>query len=212
MLYPLHQLSKHSTQSHITHIHSQHEECWYSTTYIRLQSLWQFLHMQSVVYDIKNQSQQNLMQAANVHWCHPVTPGQPHSGLAWCRMQRTACSTRIALSCIANGDDSAVFCFFLFLLTWPVTFELWRDFCTTYLTAKFDDPTFSRSEVIVRTNKQTHTLTNKQTPLKTSTLLRYAMPVGKHRTCIFTGSRWPMPMINSFRLISITQISRSHDP
>jgi len=110
------------------------------------------------------------------------------------------------------GMTQQFFCFFLFPVTWPVTFKLWRDFCTTYLTAKFDDPTFSRSEVIVRTNKQTHTLTNKQTPLKTSTLLRYAMPVGKHRTCIFTGSRWPMPMINSFRLISITQISRSHDP
>jgi len=33
---------------------------------------------------------------------------------------------------------------------------------------------FSRSEVIVRTNKQT----NKQTPLKTFTSLRYATPVG----------------------------------
>jgi len=47
---------------------------------------------------------------------------------------------------------------------------LQRDFCTVYLTAKFDRPTFSCSEVIVRTNKQT--------PLKTSTSLRYATPVG----------------------------------
>ena len=39
-----------------------------------------------------------------------------------------------------------------------------------HLTAKFHHPTFNRSEVIV--------LTNKQTPLKTSTLLRYATPVG----------------------------------
>jgi len=46
-----------------------------------------------------------------------------------------------------------------------------------YLTTKFDRHTFSRSAVIVRTNKQT----NKQTPLKTSTALpiRYATPVGK---------------------------------
>ena len=42
-----------------------------------------------------------------------------------------------------------------------------------YLTTKFDRPMFSRSEVIVRTN----ILTNKQTPLKTSTSLRYATPV-----------------------------------
>jgi len=41
----------------------------------------------------------------------------------------------------------------------------------------FDRPTFSRSEVILRTNQQT----NKQTPLNTSTSLRYATPVGnKH--------------------------------
>jgi len=33
-----------------------------------------------------------------------------------------------------------------------------------YLTAKFDRPTFSRSDAVVRTN----TPTNKQTPLKTS--------------------------------------------
>jgi len=32
-----------------------------------------------------------------------------------------------------------------------------------YVTAKFDCPTFSRSEVIVQTNKQTDTLMNKET-------------------------------------------------
>jgi len=59
---------------------------------------------------------------------------------------------------------------------WPLTliFELGRDFCTLYLTTKFDLPTFSRSEVM-RTNKHT----DKQTPLKTSTALRYATSVGK---------------------------------
>jgi len=63
-----------------------------------------------------------------------------------------------------------------------LTFELGLDFRTVYATAKFDRPTFSRSEVIVRTNWQTNrltnTLTNKQTPLKTYTSLRYAKPVG----------------------------------
>jgi len=50
---------------------------------------------------------------------------------------------------------------------------------TIYQTAKFDRPTFSRSEVIMRINTLTSTLTNKQTPLKTSTSLRYATPVVK---------------------------------
>ena len=43
--------------------------------------------------------------------------------------------------------------FFVFLFLVTVTFELGRDFCTMYLTAKFDRPTFSRSEVIMWTNK-----------------------------------------------------------
>jgi len=64
-----------------------------------------------------------------------------------------------------------------------LTFDPGRDFSTVYLTAKFDRPTFGRSEVMVRTNKQTSTLTNKLTPLKTSTSLRYATPVGKHQMC-----------------------------
>jgi len=60
--------------------------------------------------------------------------------------------TAHALLCIVNGDDSAVFQF-LSLVT--LTFELGPDFCIMYLTTKCDRPTFSRSEVIMRTNKQT---------------------------------------------------------
>jgi len=45
------------------------------------------------------------------------------------------------------------------------------------LTAKLHHPTFNRSEVILLTNK----LTDKQTPLKTSTSLRYATPVGNKK-------------------------------
>jgi len=53
----------------------------------------------------------------------------------------------------------------------------------TNLTAKFDRPTFSSSEVFVWTNKErTNTLTNKQTPLKTSTSLGYTTTVGKNLT------------------------------
>jgi len=54
-----------------------------------------------------------------------------------------------------------------------------------HLTVKFYRPMFSRLEVVARTNKQTNkhtdTLTNKQTPPKTSTSLLYATPVGKQR-------------------------------
>ena len=38
-------------------------------------------------------------------------------------------------------------------------FELGRDFCTMHLPPKFHHPTFTRLEVIVLTNKQTHTQT-----------------------------------------------------
>jgi len=73
------------------------------------------------------------------------------------------------LLCIVNEDNSAAF-----MAVVTLTFELGRDFCTMNLTANFDRPTFSHSEVIVRTN----TLTHKQMMLKTSTALCCATPVG----------------------------------
>ena len=97
--------------------------------------------------------------------------------------------TAHALLCIVNGDDSAVFRFFvpgdLDLLPLTLTFELGRDFCTLHLIAKFRYPTFNLSEVIVRTSKHADKLTNKQTPLKTSTLLRYTTPVSKRSQKLF---------------------------
>jgi len=57
-------------------------------------------------------------------------------------------------TCIVSGDMTQQFFVFLSLVT--LTFDLFgRDFYTLYRTAKFDRPTFSRSEVIVWTNKQT---------------------------------------------------------
>jgi len=54
-------------------------------------------------------------------------------------------------------------------------FELGQDFCKMHLTAKFHHLMFNRSEVIMLiVDKQT----NKQMPLKTSTSLCYATPVG----------------------------------
>ena len=53
-------------------------------------------------------------------------------------------------------------------------FKLGRHFCTVPLPTKLHHPMFTRSEFIVLTNKQT----NKQTPLKTSNVLRYATTLG----------------------------------
>ena len=68
-------------------------------------------------------------------------------------------------------------------------FELGRDFCTVHITAKFHHPMFNHSEVIMLTNKQT----DKHTPLKTSTLLCCAMPMGKYQAVHCVGGtveRW----------------------
>ena len=81
-------------------------------------------------------------------------------------------ATAHALVCIVSGDNSAGFCPWW---PWPLTFELGQDFCTMNPTANFDCPTFSRSEVIMRTK---NTLTNKQMLLKTSAALRYATLLG----------------------------------
>ena len=73
-------------------------------------------------------------------------------------------------------------------MTFDFAIRLRRDFSTTHLIAKFHYTTFNCSEVIVRTNK--HKLTNKQTPLKTFTSLRYATPVEEstHLIYILTSS------------------------
>ena len=61
----------------------------------------------------------------------------------------------------------------------PMTpkFELSSDFCTMQLATKFHHHMFNCSEVIMLT--KTHT--NNVTLLKTSTSIRYDMPVGKNR-------------------------------
>ena len=51
--------------------------------------------------------------------------------------------------------------FFAFWSLVTLTFEFGRDFCTTYLTTKFDRLTFSRLEVIVQTNKHNDKQANK---------------------------------------------------
>jgi len=63
------------------------------------------------------------------------------------------------------------FCFFvpgdLELRPLSLTFELGRDFCTMYLTAKFDHLMFSHLELIMQTNKQTNKHTGKHTDKQT---------------------------------------------
>jgi len=70
--------------------------------------------------------------------------------------------------------------FFCFLSLVTLTFELGRDFCIMYLTAKFDRPTFSHSKFIVRTN----ILTNKLTQWQTNRCH------WKHPPCFATLCRW----------------------
>jgi len=88
-------------------------------------------------------------------------PRAARNGIVCCCVLRAACcvrpsyGTRPTMHCQWGWLGS--FSFFLSLMTLTLTFEFGRDFCTTYLIAKFDRPTFSRSEVIVRTNWQTHT-------------------------------------------------------
>jgi len=82
---------------------------------------------------------------------YPVTPRAVVSSVAACCLRPTT----HALLCTVNGDDSAVFRFLSMVIV-TLAFELRRDFCTAYLTAKFDHRMFSRSEVIVRTNTLTH--------------------------------------------------------
>jgi len=96
--------------------------------------------------------------------CHPLVAC---NDIICCCIWPTMAHTPL---CIFNGDDSAFFVFF-FCSWWPwtltLTFEFGRDFCTMYLTAKFDHPTLSRSKLSCgQTHWQTNRLTNKQTPLK----------------------------------------------
>jgi len=91
-------------------------------------------------------------------FCHQRSPSSV-GGTQWYRLLlRAAYGLAMAhtLLCIVIGDGSAVFRF-LSLVTWSFDLDLRTrgDVCTVYLTAKFDRPTFSRSEVIVRTNKDT---------------------------------------------------------
>ena len=54
-------------------------------------------------------------------------------------------------------------------------FELDWDFCTMHLPPKFRHSMFTLSAVIVLTNRQTNRHAHKQTPLKTSNVLRYTL-------------------------------------
>ena len=94
------------------------------------------------------------------------------SSVAACCL-RTSYGARPTMHC--QWDDSSIFFVFFVpgdLDLWPLTltFELGRDFCTMcHLTAELSC-------------WQTNWQTNKPTPLKTSTTLRYATPVGNKTT------------------------------
>ena len=72
-------------------------------------------------------------------------------------------------------------------------FELGRDFCTMYL-PQVHHPMFTRSEVIVLTNTPTNKPTNKQMPLKTSNILRFATTLGKKRK----SEKWSASFVQNY--------------
>jgi len=117
----------------------------------------------------------------------------PRAATQWYRLLLLAAhgpATSHAPLCIVSGDDSVGFRFSSLV---TLTFELGRDFCTLCLTAKFDRPTFSRSEVIVSTNKQT----NKQTHWQTNRL-RW-----KHSPRFATLGRWVTALLHVYNHILI---------
>ena len=77
---------------------------------------------------------------------------------------------------LSMGITQQFFVFFLCLVT--LIFELGLDFCKMYLTTNFDGPTSRRLSC-------GQTMTNKQMPLKTSTSLCCAVPVGKNLVLTF---------------------------
>jgi len=115
-----------------------------------------------------------------MRWFSHRRSPSPRAATQWYRLLLFAAwglATVHALLCISLGTTQQ---FFVFC---PCDLDLWPSNSgeifvqCMYLTAKFDCPTFSRSEVIVRTNKHTtdKQTNNKQTPLKTSTSLRYTL-------------------------------------
>jgi len=108
------------------------------------------------------------------------------------------CTHRLTMHCQWGWLSISIFSFFFVLGDldlWPLTLilEFGQNFCTVHPAAKVQRPMFNCSKVIVLTNK----LTTKQTPLKTSTSLRYATPVGNHIIYHITSYR-----ILSYHIIS----------
>jgi len=130
--------------------------------------------------------------------CHPCIPATPFTT---CFSPPSAVAPQVAVDCyqinkrgmirlqeivchmhlVTSSDWCNFLCGNLGWGLWPPNLNCGWDFCTVHLAAKFRHPMFNRLEVIVLTNKQT----NKQTPLKTSTSLCYAMPVGNYHKQAF---------------------------
>ena len=92
-------------------------------------------------------------------------------------------------------NDSAVFRFF------PDDLDLWPWHSNSGEIYHANPTSFIVLRLVVRKLScgQTHTLTNKQTPLKTSTSLRYATPVGKDVNChcLFMGTESSLTWIRT---------------
>jgi len=143
---------------------SGHSVLYNSSLLFELDSMRWFSHRRSCA--LEDRCRQIRTQAAvNVHCLHSVTPGghTKESSAAACSERPTAhASPYYALSMGMTQQ------FFVFvpgnLDLWPLIpkFELGWDFCTVHLTAKFHHPMFNRSNVIMRTIRQTNKLTNRR--------------------------------------------------
>jgi len=127
----------------------------------------------------------------------------------------------VAACCVRSGYALSMgmtqqFFDFLSLVTltfdlWPLTltFELGRDFCTIYLSAKFDRPTFSRSEVIARTNKRTNWQRNRRRwkrPPRSATLRRWVTSLSCRRWIVRRSASRPTCCKRRWAL-SMTQLA-----
>jgi len=130
----------------------------------------------------KDYSRQNRMQAAvNMHCRYAVTPGghTMESSAAACSVQPTAYSSPYHALSLGMTQH-----FFVFLSLVTLIFDLHIRTRARFL---YSAPNRQVSLSYVESfgsypaNKQTNWQTNKHTPLKTSTSLCYAMPLGNER-------------------------------
>jgi len=147
------------------------------------------------VHDVPKSRRKEISKLDSMRWFSdrrsPSPPGA-RNGIVCCCLLRTAYDARVTMHC-QWGWLLRISLFVLGDLDlWPLTltYELGRNFCTMYLTAKFHHPTFK--------NKQTHWQTNRRRWKHPRFAIRYT-PVGNHNllpsisSAIYTVSQKRVP-------------------